>query len=183
MGDNRIEETRRRLMEENLRLVPFIIHRLGWYPPEGTTYEEMLQNGYLGLAEAARQYDPERGSFSTIAALKIMDHVSRGIQRELRYEDARTLSLDDWKEREKRMYRTYEDPVGDSAQESVLGESLLQLMEGLEEDEREVILLHFYGEVSLRRIALIRGCGKNVIIRTRDRALKKLKAALEGERK
>src|SRR4051812_13708360 len=59
------ERARQRLMEKNLRLVVSVAKR---YRGMGLPFEDLIQEGNIGLMRAIDKYDPERGyRFSTYA--------------------------------------------------------------------------------------------------------------------
>lgn len=66
-----LTEAERRLCEDHLRLVPYMLRETRVYLPEGMTREDLVQCGYLGLMDAVRLYRPEKGAFSTFACYKI----------------------------------------------------------------------------------------------------------------
>ncbi|MBQ3160467.1 MAG: sigma-70 family RNA polymerase sigma factor, partial [Clostridia bacterium] len=71
-GDQAAEE---RLMEENMPLVAAIARR---YRNCGLVQEDMLQLGSIGLLQALRRFDPDRGlCFSTYAVPLIAGEIRR----------------------------------------------------------------------------------------------------------
>ena len=71
-GDQAAEE---RLMEENMPLVAAIARR---YRNCGLVQEDMLQLGSIGLLQALRRFDPDRGRcFSTYAVPLIAGEIRR----------------------------------------------------------------------------------------------------------
>ncbi len=72
-NDRRIE---RQLVETNLRLVAKIVRHLD--RTHGRSFEDLLQEGCLGLVEAIRRFDPERGAaLSTYAGFWIRAYVRK----------------------------------------------------------------------------------------------------------
>jgi len=70
-------EARQRLIECNLRLVISIARR---YRCRGLTFEDLVQEGVIGLMAAVSRYDPERGfRFSTYATHWIRQAIGRAI--------------------------------------------------------------------------------------------------------
>lgn len=65
-----------RLVEDNLRLVHFVVHKFGDLPKE--TYEDYFQEGCVYLTLAAERFDASKGfTFSTFAA----NYIYNGIRR------------------------------------------------------------------------------------------------------
>ena len=68
----------RELVEQNLRLVPYVIKKMGLYSDNRMdTYQDLIQIGNLGLIRAACKYNPARGAFSTIAVVEIQGEFFR----------------------------------------------------------------------------------------------------------
>src|SRR5687767_9769852 len=86
-----------RLVRENEKLVQLVVNRyLKRYFVGGMEREDLVSWGLIGLVQAARVWDPQRGAFSTLACKAIEWRIVRGVRREWKPEQsAVTLSLDD----------------------------------------------------------------------------------------
>jgi len=77
---NKILETRDKFITSNLRLVIEMIKRLGINPNGAIPWEDLIQEGNIGLMKAVSKYDPSRGfRFSTYACWWITQSVIRAI--------------------------------------------------------------------------------------------------------
>jgi RNA polymerase primary sigma factor len=71
------QEARRRLIEKNLRLVVSVAKK---YRGMGLPFEDLIQEGNIGLIKAVERFDPEMGHrFSTYATWWIRQAISRAI--------------------------------------------------------------------------------------------------------
>ena len=68
------------LIEANIRLVFYVVHRLRCFVPPSMEREDMVSCGLIGLIEAVDRFDPKRGTaFSTFAVKRIRGAVFDGI--------------------------------------------------------------------------------------------------------
>ncbi|HIA53731.1 MAG TPA: RNA polymerase sigma factor RpoD/SigA [Candidatus Melainabacteria bacterium] len=76
-GDTRAQA---RLVECNLRLVIKVAKR---FSGRGLDFEDLVQEGNLGLIRAAQLFDPDKGArFSTYATMWIVQFISRGVDNQ-----------------------------------------------------------------------------------------------------
>ena len=75
------KDHRERLIRENMALVNFVVGNLKPYLPMDMTMEDAVQEGYVGLVQAAGLYSREKGSFSTYACLRIRGSILDAVCR------------------------------------------------------------------------------------------------------
>src|SRR5215210_2453906 len=98
-GDDK--EARTRLVEKNLRLVVSVAKKYRGY---GVPFEDLIQEGNIGLMKAVDKYDPDRGwRFSTYATWWVRQAVGRAVS-----DKGRTIRLPvHMGEKMRKMARTY----------------------------------------------------------------------------
>lgn len=69
-----------RLVRAHLPLVKQVTDRYYATLPNSVEYEEILQNGRIGLLDAVRAFDPEKASFRTYATVKIKSKMLDGLR-------------------------------------------------------------------------------------------------------
>ena len=75
------EKDRKRLIEENILLVRFVMSRIKGGLPEGMTEEDVYQEGCIGLIHAVDHYSEDKGPFATYACHRIRGAILDGTLR------------------------------------------------------------------------------------------------------
>jgi RNA polymerase sigma factor FliA len=75
-------ETARQLIEETQPLVRSLAQKISRKIPMQIEFEDLIAYGQIGLAEAARDFDPQRGiQFSTYAYYRIRGAIYDGVSK------------------------------------------------------------------------------------------------------
>ena len=132
--------------------------------------------GIPALAKAWRAYDPDRGSWKAFAqrVVKIEAVVYRK-RTELDRKKAREFSLDVW--------RALDDGTAlqrDHKDEGELSPDVGYILERLSEEDRLVLVLRFWGNLSLPEIAEVMGFVKSGAWLRVKRALERAREVIDG---
>jgi RNA polymerase sigma factor for flagellar operon FliA len=153
--------------------------------------DDAVAYGRLGLTEAAARFSPDAGtSFATFSFTRIRGAVIDGIRKTLTKDG---LAVDDYAHqtpdpdsvvdprwRQPKREAAFEfDPAAmlDSAS---LRSALVEAVRGLEENERQVIVLYYFEDLVFERIAERLGFTKSYIARIHRKALQTLARRLKA---
>lgn len=81
-------------ISEHFRLVHFVIHKYNFKPPRGCGYDDLFQEGCIGLLDAVRRYKAEKGAFSTLAVSCIHGRICMFLRKQQRQLKLDCLSLE-----------------------------------------------------------------------------------------
>jgi RNA polymerase sigma factor (sigma-70 family) len=184
----RAEAEVERLVHENQKLVHLQVNRyLKKYFVGAMEREDLVSWGLIGLVQAARVWDPERGSFATVACKAIEWMIARGVRREWKPDQAAaTVSLDDFMAGEETAgaEERFVDLL--AAVQNVEGELLngetraavRSAVAKLSAPQRRLIERHYYEAVPVARLAEELGVSRQGIYSRQRQALRQLRAAL-----
>jgi len=218
-------ETFDSLITENQNLVHGIAKRIHRRLPRFIAIEDVVSYGQLGLAQAARTYQPVKGAeFATFAHYRISGAIYDGLARmnwasrsqirkqkamraanELMENNAAENSPTDTEAQAKCFFDTveslstvysfstlatdenYQDQVEDdalspveSAQRNEMSEVLCSALESLDPDERKLITLTYFEDMSIAEAADQMGKSRSWGSRFHSRILKKLNTLLQS---
>src|SRR4051812_40723294 len=91
LGRKKTHQSKHRLIVSNTKFAISIAHE---YRGRGVDFDDLVSEAMLGMVKAADKFDPERGTFITIAEYHIRKRIreyladdGHGISRTLRYMD------------------------------------------------------------------------------------------------
>lgn len=224
-------EARNDLLVHYAHLVKIIVNRL--VPTHGrfAEYDDLINNGMLGLLDAIEKFDPKRMvKFETYASLRIrgeiIDHMRRqdwapvSLRKKIKTVSSAIATLEDRLGRPaseaeiaeylgmdaQELAKTLEatqtlnilyleelktggdtgreyggaegDSVGNAYERKEMKEIIARLIETLPENERLVITLYYYEEMTMKEIALTLGVTEPRVSQIHSKVLSKLRGKL-----
>jgi RNA polymerase sporulation-specific sigma factor len=177
-----------RLVSENQKLVHLVVSRYLMKYYVGTMErEDLISWGLIGLVQAARAWDPERGAFSTVACKAIEWMIVRGVRREWKPDQAAaTTSLDDLISREEtagRQERSIERIAAEQDGEDALLDRdtravVRSAVAKLSPPQRRLIERLYYEAVPVARLAEELSLSRQTVYARQRMALRQLRASL-----
>jgi len=193
----RLEAWQARLVEENLELVDKIVRGMLRRLPSHIDKADLIQQGRIGLMEAARRYDPtSAASFKTFATYRIRGEIIDGLRAhsqgrpaeagwnesvESIGENAASSSSDDvsgFVSSVKALSTAFElatstseNPLEESLEKTTLWTAVMRLPER----ERHVCELLYKMDMTMQDIANLMGTSKASVSRLHKRALERLR--------
>ena len=172
-GDQMAFET---LVGSYERLLKFHIRSLG---PDPSMYDDLYQEGLIGLLKAVRSYDGKSSSFATFASLCVRNSIISGV-RKYSNQTAKTVKLPDYPT-EDETAPSAEDVILDSLRVKTLYKKVYSVLSPFERTVFEMYL----SDMSYETIAFVTGksvkSATNAVFRIRTKLAKLL--ALESARK
>lgn len=179
----------RRLIDANLGLVHRTVDRVAGWIRETNDVEDLVQDGFVGLLQAVRRFDPTRGvSFSDYADSRVRGAIldglrSRRLGRWSPHRDRREASFVSLESAARRIRGTLADdrPTPDRVLENRERSDLLALgLSELPPRERLVLSLHYAEKVNLKQIGARLGVTESRISQLCSQAARRLRRAVES---
>jgi RNA polymerase sigma factor FliA len=176
-------------VREHQKLVDYMVNRyLKRYYVGSMEREDLISWGMIGLVQAARAWDPSRGTaFTTLACRAIERMIVRGVRREWRPDEARaTVSLDanlsddhseEVRERFVDLLPADEDLEGQIVA-SETGLTVRQALEELAPEQRDLLHRHYFEDEPVREIAQNLGLTRQAVYLREKLALRQLRQKL-----
>lgn len=189
--DLKLNKEVEKLITDNYDFVCKLVSRYyGWLPNE--TKQDLIGYGMVGLVKSAKSYTADKGvKFSTFAYHSVMGHIKMGIRddsfesgigsrsQRVNRESKRVCSL------EEQIEYTGVDSFTDNADDfSKLVEyiDLYKAIECLNEREKQILELRYWGELKQQEIADLYGITQAAIYVSLKRSIKKLRNILQVEK-
>lgn len=155
---------------ENIDLeeyLPFVKSIIAPYSKAGLPYEDLLQEGLLGLWEAAKRYDPSKNAkLTTYAAYWIKKRILNAIKKE------KKDSMDSTELNES-------ITASPSKDEKISNHETITLPKNMPELEKQVLTLSFEKQYTLNEIASHMDITREKARQLKQKGMRRLKAILD----
>lgn len=169
------------LVEKNMGLVYYIAH--SFQNSTGLEYDDLVQEGMVGLVKAARTFDESRGFlFSTYAGNCIQKEILAYMKRQRKHK--RDISIN--QDIRGTDGAPMEEILGYSQKEyeNVWKRDLLErCIRSLNQSQREIVLLYYGKGLKQKEIAKQLGISQGQVCRIIKRCLEKMRKILGGGRR
>ncbi len=186
---------RDKLIEDMLIHVRYIARRIHERVPQHVPFDDLVQAGTIGLMDAVQKYDPAKNTqFKTYAKFRIRgaildslrdcDWAPRDLRRQARQiEQAQTklrnqLGHTPTDEETAAPYAPEKDPFFLCAQ-SEMKEILTAAIEDLPKKERDVMVLYYYEELTLKEVGAVLGVVESRVSQLRSAAILRLRSRMQ----
>jgi len=170
MMNDMIELSDSEMIEKYKKLVTKIAYQ---YANTGIPVEDLIQEGMIGLLEAKKRFDPDKGaSFSTYSVFWIKNRILTLINDELKL--GRNVEYSD------EMNQDLSNPVEKEYLHSQQKQNL-DLPEDMPELEKKVIYLSFVEKKSLTDIALLLNLSREKVRQLKSKGMRRYKKDILNE--
>ena len=128
-----------KLIEDNMKLVYYVVNK---YYPSYMYDEDVIQEGMLGLCQAAKTYDPEKTKFSTYACICIKNRLKYYLRQQAKHYGVLSSSVE-IKGEDGGVDSFIDFTVGDNDVETI-GLDFKAFYSTLSENEKRIIDLSIY---------------------------------------
>lgn len=166
------------LVEANIRLVFKIAHS-HWKP--GYSLADMVSEGCLGLALAAKRFNPDMGARFTSYAFPAIKHNVAGAMIDAARHVLESLNASAYEDGESLQDRISSEQC--SPEEETETKELMRFLAVLTSRERHIIEQRYWGDKTLEEVGLSLGIQKERVRQIEAKALMKLRFALREMKK
>lgn len=136
-------EEREKLITDNMRLVYYLISR---YYPNCISNEDVIQEGMLGLVQAADNWDETKSKFSTYASIRILGSVRDYFKKEKKHIE--TVSIDEVCHTDELGHKlTIMDTIVGEDDMNFTNACLAEFYQSLDEVDRTILELNMQGYI------------------------------------
>lgn len=183
--DRKLTLPEKQMVEENLALVPYTVAKIARRLPRTAEFEDLMQYGFLGLIEAADNYDGcRKAQFSTYACMRIKGAVLDGFNRNERPSNEWFFGPEDRETEHLFLEENGPAPDDQSPEEEAFPQeeedkkALAAAFETLEQEEKEVVCAVYFEGYSLRALSRLCCLPRTHLAKVHNTALQKLKIQL-----